>query len=387
MFRYLLCRGLFIIFLVVPYLVVASSTQPICLNMIVKNESAVIKRCLASVKPLIDYWVIVDTGSTDGTQEIIKEYMKDIPGELHERPWKNFGYNRNEALQLAEGKGVYYLFMDADDWLEYPEGYSWPELTHDMYGLWRRGEDFSFINTHLIRSGLPWKWIGVVHEYIHLDVPFSNSLLEGVWYHVGNDGSSHQDPKKFLKYIALLEEALREEPDNMRNLISLAKSCKGADQIERALSIYERIVETCPWKEEVFWALIEIGTIKLESKRSPLEAISAYYRAHRLFPCRPEPIYFLSDLYNHLGRFDLAYACIKSRETLPHPHQRGTLFNLDWMEEYGVSFQLSISSFYLGFYQESLELCDKLLALKTLSEEVRKMTENNRRQIVQMYSS
>ena len=44
----------------------------ICLNMIVKDESRVIRRCLESVKPLIDYWVIVDTGSTDGTQEIIK---------------------------------------------------------------------------------------------------------------------------------------------------------------------------------------------------------------------------------------------------------------------------------------------------------------------------
>ena len=54
----------------------------ICLNMIVKNEAHVIRRGLDTVKPFIHHWVIVDTGSTDGTQEIIREHLKDIPGEL-----------------------------------------------------------------------------------------------------------------------------------------------------------------------------------------------------------------------------------------------------------------------------------------------------------------
>ena len=39
----------------------------LCLNMIVKNENHVIKRCLDSILLVIDYWVIVDTGSTDGS--------------------------------------------------------------------------------------------------------------------------------------------------------------------------------------------------------------------------------------------------------------------------------------------------------------------------------
>jgi glycosyltransferase involved in cell wall biosynthesis len=43
--------------------------KSVCLNMIVKNESKVIERCLRSVKGCIDYWVIVDTGSTDDTQK------------------------------------------------------------------------------------------------------------------------------------------------------------------------------------------------------------------------------------------------------------------------------------------------------------------------------
>jgi glycosyltransferase involved in cell wall biosynthesis len=85
-----------------PFLLLAKQT--ICLNMIVKNEKPVLLKCLESVKPLIDYWMICDAGSTDGTQEAIRSFLKDIPGELHERPWKGFAHNRNEALELARNK-------------------------------------------------------------------------------------------------------------------------------------------------------------------------------------------------------------------------------------------------------------------------------------------
>ena len=90
------------------FLCSALLAQPtVCLNMIVKDESAVIERCLNSVKEHIDYWVIVDTGSTDGTQEIIQRTLKDIPGILYARPWVDFAHNRNEALQFAKGKTDY----------------------------------------------------------------------------------------------------------------------------------------------------------------------------------------------------------------------------------------------------------------------------------------
>lgn len=63
----------------------------LAITMIVKNETKVIKRLLDSIFPFLDYWVISDTGSTDGTPEMIINYFKEknIPGELHYVPWKN----------------------------------------------------------------------------------------------------------------------------------------------------------------------------------------------------------------------------------------------------------------------------------------------------------
>ena len=75
----------------------------ICLNMIVKNESHIIEETLAMLSKYIDYWVITDTGSSDNTMKIIQEFFQktNIPGELHEDKWEDFGTNRTKSLERA----------------------------------------------------------------------------------------------------------------------------------------------------------------------------------------------------------------------------------------------------------------------------------------------
>jgi len=87
------------------------------LCMIVKDESHIIHEVLECVRHLIDTWCIVDTGSTDNTIQIIRNFfdIHDIQGELHEREWKGFGLSRSEALKLCDGKMDYILMIDADD--------------------------------------------------------------------------------------------------------------------------------------------------------------------------------------------------------------------------------------------------------------------------------
>ena len=89
----------------------------VCLCMIVKNESKIIEKCLDSVVNYIDYWVICDTGSTDGTQEIILKYFEkiNIVGELFQDEWVDFAHNRTLAFQRAKNKSKYCFVIDADD--------------------------------------------------------------------------------------------------------------------------------------------------------------------------------------------------------------------------------------------------------------------------------
>jgi glycosyltransferase involved in cell wall biosynthesis len=96
-----------------------NNSKRICLNMIVKNETPVLGRLFASVKDIISYYLIVDTGSTDGTPQFIKEWMDKagIPGEVHLEPWVNFGHNRNQALEYAyqSKQADWVLLIDADE--------------------------------------------------------------------------------------------------------------------------------------------------------------------------------------------------------------------------------------------------------------------------------
>ena len=89
----------------------ARASNKIGLCCIVKNESKVIERALKSALPIIDYALIVDTGSTDGTQKIISKFLEkhSIEFEVIEEPWKDFAHNRTSALKhLRKRKDVKY---------------------------------------------------------------------------------------------------------------------------------------------------------------------------------------------------------------------------------------------------------------------------------------
>jgi hypothetical protein len=186
----------------------------ICLNMIVKNEAHVIRRCLESVKPHIHSWCIVDTGSTDGTQEIVLEVMKDRPGRLHERPWVDFGANRNEAFELARHEApTHIMFIDADETLESPD--ETPILAGDGY----------FIEVHhagtvgrrfwMVREDYPGRWVGTIHE--DMEPAGLLQMVQGARIVSHADGARSMDPlARSNGDLALLLKELSANPENAR---------------------------------------------------------------------------------------------------------------------------------------------------------------------------
>lgn len=307
-----------------PLILLAKSEEPqkarICLNMIVKNESHVIERALASVKGFIDQWVIVDTGSEDDTPNIIRSSLQDIPGELHKRPWKNFGYNRTEALELARGKADYILFLDADDWLAYDTDFTLPALHADIYWApWQSQEMASFtcLKPLIVKDSLPCKWEGIIHEYLTCDHAQSQLSLEGLRYIFTNEGIRSKTPKKYEEAAHILEKALEKEPHNARYAFYLAQSYRDADLKEKALAAYQRRTSMGDWQEEIFWSWLEIGQLQYSLGYSKEEVIASFEKAHKEYPSRSEPIYHMAEVYNLAEDYEQTYTLIKRWMDLP----------------------------------------------------------------------
>ncbi|MEU3773081.1 glycosyltransferase [Streptomyces sp. NPDC032472] len=349
----------------------------ICLCMIVKNESAVIERCLASVRDLIDTWVISDTGSTDGTQQLIRDALAGIPGELHEEPWTDFGHNRSLNIAHARGKADYLLLLDADHVLR-SEG-PLPRLGAQSYMLRHEGATEYRIK-RLVRGDLPWRYEGVTHEYLTCDRPGEfeprpgvQENLDALFIEDHADGGSRHD--KFERDARLLSAELERDPSNTRTVFYLAQTMRDMGDIQEAIRLYEHRAEMGGWPEEVYCSLLQVGVLAADSGDWPA-AMDALTRAWESRPSRLEACYELASRLRMLGRHHAAHAITSA--VLDRPAPDDLLFMHPWVYRWGLLFEHSITAYWVGDMEASLNACDRLLALPDLPEPYRRQTETNR---------
>ena len=337
-------------------------SQTICLNMIVKNESGVICRCLQSVLPLINYWVIVDTGSTDGTQKCICEFLKDVPGELHEKSWVNYQHNRNEALALAKGKGDYLLLMDADDFLEFDAGFSLPKLKQDYYLMSRVDKELGAraFRIKLINNHLNWNWEYVIHEALSTTDKKKWGQLEKVRDVICHDGVRARDKNTLYKDIEVLKECVKKEPENSRYVYYLAQSYNGTKQYVQALECFEKRAKMGGFDEEVFWSLLLKGKLQQKLKMAANIVIESFFNAYQYRPTRAEPLYYLVALYMDIKNYEFASTLVKKALSIPIPYEATTVEV--WIYEYGLAYALASAAYLTARYSEALDVCNELLA-------------------------
>ena len=146
----------------------------ISLCMIVKNEEMHIARCLDSIAKLVDEIIIVDTGSSDRTIEIVSDYTSKV----YSYPWKDdFSDARNFSFSKASMD--YCMWMDADDILEETQQDKFVQLKETLSAnadivmmKYHTSFDeagnpsFTYFRERWIRNCSQYRWIGAVHEVI-----------------------------------------------------------------------------------------------------------------------------------------------------------------------------------------------------------------------------
>jgi len=341
----------------------------ICLNMIVKNESRVIQRCLGSLKNIIDYWVIVDTGSSDGTQEIIRSFMGDVAGELHERPWINFGHNRSEALKLARGKGDYIFIIDADEIVALDPGFEWRDLTGDSYLIKFLDNGITYRRCQLVNNRLNWRYEGVLHEYIYCDEAAVPGSYEGISVVRFLDGARSSDPNKFKRDALVLEQGLLDEPGNLRYLFYLAQSYKDANDIDQAIKYYIKRAEKGGWDQEVWYSLYQVAQLMERRGDNWANILEAYLKAYQYYPKRVGPLFGIIRHYMYVtGEFQLAYIFAKKAITIPEPDD--ILFVENDLYNWFVPLEFAVCSYWVGDQASAISTNNKLLQKKGISAEL-----------------
>lgn len=350
----------------------------ICLNMIVKNEAHVIRRCLDSLRPVIDTWVIVDTGSSDGTQDIIRTHLKDVPGTLFERPWRNFGHNRTEALELARAAADYLLVFDADDVLTLPPGFAMPQLTHDAYALAMQLGTTAYWRTSLVSTRLPWRYVGVLHEYLDCGCPFNQERLAGLGIVAGIDGGRGKGLDIAAKYAndaRILEQALIDEPDNARYAFYLAQSYRDSGQLQKSLGAYQRRAAMGGWDEEVWYALFEVAKLSERLGLPAPQVTERYLAAYQNRPRRAEPLVELARF--HRERNELALAHLFALRAINIPKPDDTLFLDTAAYSWRALDEFAVASYWMGEFKAAARACEWLLEKGVLPfEQLARVTDN-----------
>jgi glycosyltransferase involved in cell wall biosynthesis len=350
----------------------------ICLNMIVRNEAHIVEEVLDSVAPYISSWVIVDTGSDDGTQNLIRNHMArlGIPGELYERPWNNFGHNRTEALTLAQGHGDYIWVIDADDIVVGTLDFD--QLNADLYQLCYESPYGTFWYPSLFRDGLRVRYEGVTHEYVMCDDVFTHARLAGE-YHIADRhlGSRNLSGQKYARDRDLLLAEVERNPEDARSVFYLAQSYFDLRDFENARKWYARRAEMGGWDEEVYYAMWQIAEMMSALGAPWPDVQDAYLRAWGFRPTRAEPLYDIARRYRENQRYRLGYLFAKRAAEIPFPEQ-DNLFVRGDIHAWRATDEQAVCASWIGKQAEAFTLNRRLLARPDIPDHDRQRIAGNR---------
>lgn len=320
--------------------------------MIVKNEAHCITKCLESVKSFIDYWVICDTGSSDNTEEVVKNILKDVPGMYVHHDWVDFSTNRNLALSISRKHGDYSFFIDADDYFVCDDLNIFKHLDKPKYSINILQEQVIYLRSALLSNKEDGEYKGVLHESLYTSV--ESTKLDGCHIVFGNVGHRTKDSDKYKKDAMILQKEVDKDPTNARNVFYCAQSYKDAKMYEEAINMYLKRVNLGGWQEEVYYSFLQIAIICDFLKQDTLTTMNNYLRAFNSLPTRSEALLYLAFYCRKNNLFDHAYFYAKMGIKIPKPSVGLFLDNEVYV--WRMYDELASAASYIGKYKEALNI-------------------------------
>lgn len=339
------------------------------LILMVKNESKIIERCMKSVDGLVDAFCVTDTGSTDNTRDIVKDFLKTRKGCLIECEWKDFGHNRTISFEGAQAyvrdtlkwdtKDTYGLLLDGD-MVFVPGTLKKQALGEVGYTIVQFAGNLQYPNCRLVRMDHPWKCRGVTHEY--WDGPTTPLSKDICHIDDRNDGGCKSD--KFERDARLLEKGLADEPKNERYMFYLAQTYHSLGRWKDSIAMYKKRINSGGWIEEQWFSMYMIAQC-YQSLGDPIKFEQWMLKARAFRPSRAEAVYKLTRYFREKSQHYKAYAYYLLGKDLPIPED--SLFIERDVYEGLFDYEATILLYYLGKKAEGLRESMKYLLTKSVN--------------------
>ncbi len=321
--------------------------KKLALVIMIKNEERGIVNTFNSVKDYCSNFVVLDTGSTDNTVTICKEYCTTNNVKLHlkETTFVDFEYSRNELLDFADSvlpKNTFCLLLDCNDELRQAQnlvklisGFKGTQSGFHLKQQWWTGASMeTYFNIRMVISHNGWRYKQVVHEYIckpkqkdAIDVTRREDII------LFQDRTKDDDKsmKRFKRDKELLYTAHIKNPEEPRVLFYLAQTCSCLQQFHEAYKYYTLRTKYEGFLEEIYQSMYRLGEIS-QILKHPWEESETWYIKAYAQSNRAEPLYKLAEHYathNWLGektdknpQWNLAYTWISQCCKLMFPHHQ-----------------------------------------------------------------
>ena len=362
----------------------------LALNFICKDESHVIKNMLESCKTITDLIVVNDTGSTDGTQDIIRNFGKEnnIPTYVFERAFDDFEKSRNHAMQklrdvVAElgwnPDQVHGYWFDCDETLIIDPKFNKSQFTKDLYMINTYIGQMKYTRNTFFKVSKPFKWYGPIHEFIVCDEKnITSGLAENIHVDVKMTGASWQGdiPTKYKNHAFVLEKYIDANRQDPRWIFYTAQSYhdsaslpdnkeENEERMRRSMKYYrERISRTDGYAEEIFYSQYRVGTIMRILEEPWNLTHQELLKAYAMDPLRGEPIKTIIDYYLQVNEWNMAYLYTKFAKVNfqgKNPYPTRLLFVDEALYVWKFSEAHAAACFYTGRMDEAKATYQEIL--------------------------
>lgn len=367
-----------------------SSNVHIALLMMVKNEHKRLEVSLNSVIGYVNSIVVYDTGSTDNTIEILRNFCDKykIPLRLKEGEFVDFATSRNVSLDFADTFDDidFLLLLDCNDELKggqhlrsFCSNYKdKPNTGYLLCQEWWSGRRDKYFNVRMVKARNGWRYRGSVHEWIK-NTRFENDeaaqaagdicikVPDTIVLYQDRTKDDDKTSKRFIRDKVLLLEEHKKDPTEPRTVFYLAQTCGCLNNIEEAYNYYKLRTTLIGFWEERYHAYFRCGDCA-EILKLPWEVCMSWYIKAFEHTQRAEPLLKISEYYkdkNWLLCFTFAELACR----LKYP-DNAILFVDKIAYDYKRWHLLGIAGWYAGFYQQGKEGC--LNAIKAYNLEIDK---------------